>query len=217
MAYKFYAVHRGKNPGVYTDWPSCRKQIEGFDGPVYKGFQDFMSAVQFVKDGPGPAGSRRALKHKENGGLAGDAQADFTPQKPYAFVDGSFNSRTKTYGFGGFLVYDDTREVLTGSGKDPELASMRNVAGEILGSEAAVKRGLELGLARLTICYDYLGVEMWATGRWKRNLTATRRYHEEMQEAMKQMEIRFAKIRSHTGVEGNEEADRLAKKSAGLL
>ena len=216
MAYKFYAVYRGKTPGVYTDWPSCRKQIEGFKGPVYKGFLDFMSAVRFVKEGPAQ-GSRIPDSRTKERGLTGDTQARFTPEKPYAFVDGSFNSRTKTYGYGGFLVHDETREVLAGSGNDPELASMRNVAGEILGSEAAVCKALELGLKKLTICYDYLGVEMWATGRWKRNLAATRRYHEVMQEAMRQIDIHFVKIKSHTGVDGNEEADRLAKKSAGLL
>ena len=217
MAYKFYAVHRGKTPGVYTDWASCRRQIAGFDGPVYKGFQDFMSAVQFVKNGPGPADGRHTGKQRGTSGLTGDTQAHYTPEKPYAFVDGSYNIRSKTYGYGGFLVHDDTREVLSGSGNDPELASMRNVAGEILGAEAAVRKALELNLPTLTICYDYLGVEMWATGRWKRNLAATRRYHEVMQEAMGRIRIHFVKIKSHTGVDGNEEADRLAKKSAGLL
>ena len=216
MAYKFYAVHKGRKPGVYTDWPSCRSQVEGFKDPVYKGFDNFMDAVKFVREGETTGRSGQKGKSRA-AGLTGKTKGDFTPEKPYAFTDGSYNSKTKVYGYGGFLVHDDTRELLTGSGSDPELASMRNVAGEILGSEAAVRKAIELGLEKLTICYDYLGVEMWATGKWKRNLAATRQYHEVMQQAMKRMEIRFVKIKSHTGVDGNEEADRLAKKSAGLL
>ncbi|MGI5989212.1 MAG: viroplasmin family protein [Lachnospiraceae bacterium] len=216
MAYKFYAVHKGKTPGVYTDWPSCRSQVAGYKNPVYKGFDNFMDAVKFVKEGPGPGRSGRTEESRARG-VSGSTQGSFVLEKPYAFTDGSYNSKTKVYGYGGFLVHGDKREVLAGSGSDPEFASMRNVAGEILGAEAAVRKALELGLDRLTICYDYMGVEMWAVGKWKRNLAATRRYHEVMQQAMKQMDIRFVKIKSHTGVEGNEEADRLAKKSAGLL
>ena len=41
---------------------------------------------------------------------------------------------------------------------------MRNVAGEVLGSMAAVKEAVAMGLTDLTIYYDYMGIEMWATG-----------------------------------------------------
>lgn len=59
--------------------------------------------------------------------------------------------------------------MLQGAGKEPEMASMRNVAGEVLGSMAAIEKALELGLKDLTIYYDYMGIEMWAKGLWKRN------------------------------------------------
>lgn len=56
------------------------------------------------------------------------------------------------------------RHVISGSGNDPQMASMRNVAGEVLGSMAAVKEAVAMGLTDLTIYYDYMGIEMWATG-----------------------------------------------------
>ena len=46
---------------------------------------------------------------------------------------------------------------------------MRNVSGEILGAMAAVERAIELKLPEVTIYYDYMGIEMWAEGAWKRN------------------------------------------------
>ena len=50
------------------------------------------------------------------------------------------------------------------------MASMRNVAGEILGgSMAAIKRAVELKLPSINIYYDYMGIEKWAIGEWKRN------------------------------------------------
>ena len=45
----------------------------------------------------------------------------------YAFVDGSYNSATQVYGYGGFLMDHGERYVLQGHGDDPEMASMRNV------------------------------------------------------------------------------------------
>ena len=75
----------------------------------------------------------------------------------YSFVDGSFNSVTGTYGCGGFLfpngdsIIDNEKIVIQGSGNDPELASMRNVAGDIMGAELAIKEAIRLGLPKLTI------------------------------------------------------------------
>ena len=134
----------------------------------------------------------------------------------YAFVDGSFNAETGTYGYGGFLVHDGKQEVLQGSGNEREMASMRNVAGEISGSMAAMEKAVELGLKRLTIYYDYMGIEMWARGVWKRNKEGTIAYYNYVASLKDKLEIDFVKVKGHSGIEGNEEADRLAKEAVGI-
>lgn len=59
---------------------------------------------------------------------------------PYAYVDGSYNSKTGVYGYGGFLSISENEEIiLSGSGNDRDMAIMRNISGEILGAIAAVK------------------------------------------------------------------------------
>lgn len=151
------------------------------------------------------------------GSSGGRSKEEACGDSAYAFVDGSFNSMTHVYGYGGFLVDRGEEIILQGSGDEPEMASMRNVAGEILGSMAAVEEALRRGLAELTIYYDYMGIEMWATGRWKRNKEGTIRYHEYMRSAMEKIRIRFVKVRGHSGIDGNERADRLAKEATSLV
>ena len=135
----------------------------------------------------------------------------------YAFVDGSFNKATHTYGYGGFLVTDNEKYVLQGADNDVEMATMRNVAGEIKGAEAAVKKAIELGIKELVIYYDYMGIEMWATGAWKRNKAGTIAYHDYIMSVREQIKLTFVKVKGHSGVEGNEEADKLAKQAVGIL
>ena len=49
MAYKFYAVKKGYQPGIYGSWPECQRQVSGFNGAVYKGFADYQSAAAWLK------------------------------------------------------------------------------------------------------------------------------------------------------------------------
>ncbi|MDD6327465.1 MAG: reverse transcriptase-like protein, partial [Lachnospiraceae bacterium] len=131
--------------------------------------------------------------------------------------DGSYNASTGVYGYGGFVVTGNARHEVKGSGNDAEMASMRNVAGEIEGAMAAVRLAMTLGISKLVIYYDYKGIEMWATGEWKRNKKGTIAYYEFMQAVKKKITLEFVKVKGHSGVLGNEEADRLAKEAVGLL
>ncbi len=198
MAKKYYAVRVGKTPGIYLTWDDCKAMVDGYPGAKYKSFGSIAEAEAFLQ------GEYVTKESKEKTDVA------------YAFVDGSYNIATGVYGYGGFLVSDGEKHILQGAGNEDEMASMRNVAGEILGSMAAVEKALELGLKELVIYYDYMGIEMWATGDWKRNKTGTVAYYEFMQKVKGQISITFQKVKGHSGIEGNEEADQLAKDAVGI-
>ena len=192
MAFKYYAVKKGRIPGVYHSWNECKAQVENFNNAVFKGFNDEEEAFRF------------AQVEKEIKDL------------PYIYIDGSYNPATKVYGYGGFLVYDNNKYIIQGSGNDDEMAKMRNVAGEVMGATNAIKKALELNIPEINLYYDYLGIEKWATKEWQAKKEGTKEYQNFHQTIKNKIKINFIKVKSHSKIEGNEEADKLAKESVGV-
>lgn len=135
----------------------------------------------------------------------------------YAYIDGSFNQKTGVYGYGGFIDNGKTKKILKGSGNDKGVATMRNVAGELLGAMNAIKYAKANNFTSLTIYYDYAGIEAWPTGKWKTNKKYTQDYRDYVNKAIEQgMEIVFKHVKGHSNNAGNDMADILAKEAVGL-
>lgn len=133
-----------------------------------------------------------------------------------AYVDGSYNIVSKRFGYGVVLLKDDNIIAKLSKGfSNPELAQMRNVAGEIMGAGEAMKRAKEMGEAELTIYHDYEGISKWCTGEWKTKKTWTKKYKAFFDEISKEVKINFIKVDAHSGDTYNDMADELAKEAVG--
>lgn len=196
---KFYAVKKGKEPGIYNTWEECREQTAGFSGAIYKSFPTAGEAAAFM-------GWTKTLADNEA------EECDLV-----AYVDGSFNTATNEYGSGAVIIEDGEEVYLSENGNDAEMAGMRNVAGEILAAELAMKYAYEHGYQSIEIVHDYEGIARWCTGEWKTNREGTRRYKAAYGEYSKKIKIVFTKVKGHSGDVYNDLADSLAKKAAKVL
>lgn len=193
---RYYAVRKGKKTGIFHSWEECEKYVKGYGGAEYKGFANLKDAEDYYNTGKIDVPNANDLKE---GHLI-------------AYVDGSYDVEKEVYGFGYVLLLPDGKELkCNGAGNNKDSASLRNVTGEMLGAMHAVCYAIQNGYSSIRICYDYLGIEMWATGKWETNKELTQKYADAMKKWSEMIEISFTKIAAHTNIRYNEIADELAK------
>ena len=205
MAKKYYAVKAGFVPGIYTDWESCKAQVNAFPGAQYKGFATLEEAQEYL-------------------GISASEEPSSFPVVPehsaIAYVDGSFreSSGKFSYGIVFFFNGEDGQVQELDFGKafsNPELLEMRNVSGEIMGAAQAMKIAGKLGIRELVIYHDYEGISKWCTGEWKAKQTWTQKYRDFYLEMSRILAISFVKVKGHSHDKYNDLADALARKAVG--
>lgn len=202
MAKYYYAVRKGRNIGIYDSWAECEENVKGYSGAEYKKFSSYEEALNFIEDNK----DEKIVSDEES----------LREDEAIAYVDGSFNLSDFTYSYGIVFITSKNKEFYNGKDKDEELALMRNVSGEVKGAMEAMKLALEKGIRTLYLYYDYAGIENWAKGIWKTNKSGTTRYKEFYDSIKDKLDVKFVKVKSHSGVKYNEEADKLAKKALGI-
>ncbi|RDY24657.1 RNase H [Romboutsia maritimum] len=195
---KFYAVKKGKNIGIYNTWDECKNQVNGFSGAQYKSFKTLDEAKNYVY------------------GKIDTIESDFN-DIVHAYVDGSYEHSIKEYGSGVVILKDEVVEkTYSKRGNDTHLVGMRNVAGEIEASKIAMSYCIDNKIKNLIIYFDYEGIEKWCTGDWKTNKEGTKEYKKFYDSIKDNLNVKFVKVKAHSGDKYNEEADKLAKGAIGI-
>lgn len=258
MAKKYYAVQKGRKPGIYETWADCEAQVKGFSGAVYKSFPSLNEAQAFMGDAvsagnsvtsannvatltksartAGNSQNRAAAStrggtsgsladyfaqnlnnaanqsaHKSTGGSATASQSAPDMDGLVAYIDGSYDKHNGKVGSGGVIFYDNKTWEFSFGTADPFYTNYWNVSGELLGAMYVMKEAKRMGAKEVHLYYDYMGIEMWATGRWKTNNPLTQHYAAFCKEYKPHMKVHYHKVAAHTGVAYNERADQLAK------
>ncbi len=86
---KYYAVLKGRKPGLYTSWDEAKQQVSGFSGAKYKSFKSYEDAAAYLGKKPGASSLPKVKKS------AGTGQ---TSQQP---LDLAFGDEITVYSDGG--------------------------------------------------------------------------------------------------------------------
>lgn len=205
---KYYAVKKGYTPGVYDTWDTCKAEVEGFSGAEYKGFPT-ESAAQAWLDG---------ISISTNKQISDDVNSikEYAGKHVDIFVDGSYNSETGEYGCGIFVDDPVRPKILTAKGNCE--AGGRNVEGEIQAATIALKYAINSGkYDSVTIHHDLEHIGTIADKKYKAGTIYTQRYSKFVDSVRSSgLAVDFHHVKGHTGVEGNEIVDKLAKIACGV-
>jgi viroplasmin and RNaseH domain-containing protein len=125
------------------------------------------------------------------------------------YADGSYLNGVTGY---GAVILKDGKviEELSGAVDASEVNGTNQVAGELAAVKESLKWCRAHSINEVSIYYDYLGIEKWATGRYKANQPLTQEYARFVRDCG--IRIHWHKVTAHTGNRWNERADALAKK-----
>lgn len=198
----FYAVAKGIKTGVYSSWNECKKNIENFEEPVYKKFENEKEASEFIEE------YKNTL---------------------YVYTDGSCinnGSKNAKAGIGIFFSKKDERNVsreLIGENLTNNIAELTAIIDAInLIKKEPIKNKIIVTDSEYAIkCATTYGKKLEANG-W---LTATKKIDPPNVELVKEIyrltnkyNIQYQHVDAHTGLKdrhsvGNENADLLANSS----
>lgn len=197
---KFYAVKKGRNPGVYESWDECKSQVNGFPNAVYKSFPTYEEANNFIVGITSIEDSKKTIQQEKS---------DIT-----AYIDGSYDDKKKLFSYAGIIFFKDEKRIeFAFADSDTTLVELRNVAGEIKAAMYAINIAIENKAKSIDIYYDYMGIESWANKEWKAKNSFTKHYVDYIDAVKPKINIYFKKVKSHSGNKYNDEVDLLAKQA----
>ncbi|MDK2786695.1 MAG: ribonuclease H-related protein, partial [Thermotoga sp.] len=110
---KYYAVRKGRVPGIYESWEEAEKQVKGFPGAEYKSFEKIEYAKAYLE------GKDECTCPK------------LDEETMIAYVDGSYEV---VCGSGVVLCYRGKKEEYYFWTDIDEFKDSRNIAGEIMAA-----------------------------------------------------------------------------------
>mmetsp|Transcript_534 Transcript_534/g.1256 ORF Transcript_534/g.1256 Transcript_534/m.1256 type:complete len:296 (-) Transcript_534:131-1018(-) len=195
---KYYAVVRGRHPGLYGTWESCEQQVKGYSDNLYKGFASKDEAQTFLKEHGVDSNPVKHLDRAESAvSVSSTGRLEF---------DGASRRNPGPSGFGAVIYDDDTGNVvkeLTGYIGDENTNNQAEYAGLVAGLHAM--KGM--GFKKVKVRGDSKLVIHQVLGKWAVKNDILKKYHEKAMALIESFESFEAE---HVLREFNKEADRLS-------
>ena len=210
---KFYAVKRGRKPGIYFNWADAKAEVESYQGAVYKGFTTLKDAEEWLNSS---ASSKRASAKNSPSSTAPQASDDAV----IIYTDGGALGNPGPGGYGAVIVYGNEKKEISGGFKKTtnnrmeltaviaalKILEIRDRPVTIYSDSSYVVNGINKGWAR-----------NWRKNNWiksDKNPAINPDLWSELLDLVEQLNITFVWVKGHAGNPLNERCDELAKASA---
>ncbi len=224
MAKKYYVVWAGRETGIFTDWPTCKRSVDKFAGARYKSFPTRQEAEAAFS---GHSAGSTALAQKSAGKKASAKQSTSITSLPNMgnadveiFCDGGCDPNPGKAGSGVAVYRSGQLAELwyglynpCGTNNTAELNALHQ---SLLLAEQAIQQRQSV-IIYCDSMYAINCISNWAYGwkqkGWKKasgeikNLAMIQQIHA-LYDQLKQ-QLKLYHIKAHAGIEGNELADRM--------
>lgn len=185
---KFYAVKKGKTTGIYTDWETCKVQVNGFSGAQYKSFKTRSEAEAYMNHGAPVVFTGDYYTLKADGGCRGNGEKNST-------------------GAVGGIICDGNKKIASYLGC---LSSVTNNEAEYQSVIEGLLYARDLGIKSLKVMLDSNLIVQQVNGVYSVRAPNLKAYYERVKELMKDFDdVTF----SHIYREHNTEADALCNEA----
>lgn len=194
----FYAVKKGKEIGIFDNWPDAQAATAGFSGPVFKKFKTREEAEAYMDDRD--VWAEQVADDNRNGYLV-------------AFTDGSYEDKLNRYSYGVYFIKPDgTDDSICGYGSNKEYLDSKNIIGEIFGVINALDWAISNGFEKIKIYHDYEGLSKWLSDEWKAKAKVSKMFVNLYKVKFADfIQVEYFKVPGHSNIIYNEKADQLAK------
>ena len=224
-----FVVIEGRNKGIYRSVTEAWNEIDGYSNSFVKTFKDEDDARFFLENYKANAGSPERSPPLERDGTTrhvhvwtdGPCESNGKARRHvHVWTDGACESNGKARAAAGIGVYwgpNDPRNIC-----EPLLGRQTNNRAEIHAAIRAIREAKSQGYTSVTVHTDSLflinSITKWVTGWIRRGWTlatgapvVNKEDFLQLLDVMKGIDVKWEKVPAHSGDEGNEQADRLAR------
>tara|TARA_B100000214_G_C23967030_1_gene628244 strand:- start:1716 stop:2396 length:681 start_codon:yes stop_codon:yes gene_type:complete len=213
----YYAIHSGKETGVFLSWEECEKRINGYNSAIYKKFKNIDDAIYYVKHGKINTSKITDFFKPVN-------KINNNSNVITLYTDGSCIGNGKKNAIAGIGVYfgeNDDRNISepfiddNQSNQRAELYAIYRALFTLkdYDDKIVIYTDSEYSIKSLTIW-----IKNWLKNNWKNTkgeIVKNKDLIEKCYELYIKMKVNFVHVRSHTGKTdihsiGNDNADKLA-------
>lgn len=223
MAKKFYVIWVGREPGIYTDWPTAQKQVMKFPGAKYKSFTSKAEADAAFSGGSvssSPSSSSSSSSSSRNKKSSNNLSAPPIKTDVVIYCDGGCDPNPGKAGSGVAVYQNDQLIQLWYGIYNPNGTNNSAELNALFYSLQLAQHATKQGLSAQILCdsmYSIQCIRDWAAGweknGWKRKTGEIMNLDIIKQAYVLYNEIKdkvlLSHVKAHAGTEGNELADRM--------